>query len=152
MNMPAFQFRLTTVLRLREAVRDERRGELADALRVDSALRDKLAEFAAELNSLRLECHRASGPGRVPIDGLLDAQRFELHVRGEQATVQSQLQALAGEIERRRLALVEADREVRVLEKLREARQAEHAVDERRQEAKELDEVAARCVAREDGP
>jgi flagellar FliJ protein len=150
--MPAFQFRLTTVLRLREAVRDERRGELADALRVEAALRERLGEFAAELESLRRQCQRVNGPGRVPIDGLLDAQRFELHVRGEQAAVQSQLQALAGEIERRRLALVEADREVRVLEKLRETRQAEHADDERRQEAKELDEVATRCVVREDRP
>jgi flagellar protein FliJ len=149
--MPHFQFRLATVLRLHEADRDERRAELADALRVEAALRERLSACDQELDVLRRDCQRAGGPGRVPVDALLDAQRFELHLRGEQAAYAAQLRSIAEEIDRRRQALVEADREVRVLEKLREARRVQHDEDELRREVKALDEAAARCAAREDG-
>ena len=43
-----------------------------------------------------------------------------------------------------RAALVEADREVRVLEKLRENQQRAHAQQEFLQEVKQLDEIAGR--------
>ena len=54
------------------------------------------------------------------------------------------------EIERRRAALVEADREVRVLEKLRERKWSEHQTAELRHELRQLDEVAVQRWQRED--
>ncbi len=56
---------------------------------------------------------------------------------------------MATEIERRRQALVEADREVRVLEKLRERQAEQHRREEDLQEAKRLDEVAAQQAFRQ---
>jgi flagellar export protein FliJ len=55
-------------------------------------------------------------------------------------------------MEHRRVALAEANREVRVLEKLRDRQHERHRQEENRQEIKELDEVAGRRAVREEAP
>ena len=50
---------------------------------------------------------------------------------------------LTDEVERRRLVLTEADRQVRVLEKLKERKREDAVRLEQRQEMKQLDEAAA---------
>jgi flagellar export protein FliJ len=49
---------------------------------------------------------------------------------------------LSVETERRRLALVETDRDVKALELLKERQHNEHLKEERRRDTKELDEAA----------
>ena len=140
--MPRFQFRLQTLYRLREAARDERREQLADALRVDDALRSRGEELANERRTAREL--QALGTGRVDIDRLLEAQRYEASLLVEIAHVDQQRARVAEEVERRRTALVEADRELKVLEKLRELRRSEHRLVEAVEENKRLDEAGAR--------
>ena len=55
---------------------------------------------------------------------------------------------MAAEIDRRRRALLAADRDVKVLEKLRERRLVQHRLEEERQLAKQLDEAALQAVGR----
>jgi len=147
--MPKFKFRLATLLRLREAARDERRTQLAEAYRVDDVLQQRLSRVREEMDRLREQCRRAAGPGTVDIDRLVESQRYELSLRAQQHQLLRQREALAAEIERRRAALVEANREVRVLENLREKQAARYQQEENRREIKRLDEVAQRRAAQE---
>jgi flagellar protein FliJ len=144
-----FKFRLATLLRMREATRDQRRGALAEAYRVDELLRRQLDATGNELEQLKGHCRRAVGPGEVDVDRLVEAQRYELTLRRQQAHVLGQREVVAGEIERRRQALIEADREVRVLEKLREKQADAHRCAEEYREARRLDEVAQQQSMRE---
>lgn len=148
--MPRFKFRLATLLKLREATRDERRVQLAEAYRVDDVLRQRLEGVGNELGWLRDLCRRAVGPGTVDVDRLVETQRYELTLRVQQHQLQQQREAVAAEIERRRQSLVEANREVRVLEKLREKQSQRHDFEENRREMKRLDEVAQRCAVQEE--
>jgi flagellar FliJ protein len=144
--MQPFQFRLATLMRLRESWRDEKRGELAQALRADAALLDRLQELEGDLRQLRVNAtHQSVGP--INVDRLLDAQRYELLLRAEEQMAIAQRKLLAEEIERRRLVLVEADREVRVLEKMKETQAARHQAEEERREQAQLDEIALRPFA-----
>jgi flagellar FliJ protein len=147
--MPKFTFRLATLLRLREATRDERRLQLAEAYRVDEVLQQRLRAAAEELQALRQRCRQAVGPGTVDVDRIVAAQRYELALRAFQRGLEQQREAVAAEIERRRLALVEANREVRVLEKLREKQAARFQEEENRRDIRRLDEVALQRAARE---
>jgi len=140
--MPPFRFRLQTLARLHQASRDERRAELADALRVDDALREQLTEL--EENRRLARRIQSLGAGPVDVDRLLEAQRYETSVIVELRHVEDQRTRVAEEIERRRTALVEADRQVKVLDKLRESQQAEHVAAELAAEMKVLDEAAGR--------
>lgn len=145
--MPRFQFRLATLLKLRMAHRDERRGQLAEALR----LGDELQLRHDEIEELLREAQQTQtvSPGAVNVDRLLDATRYDVVLRVEKSKLEGQQAAVAAEIEKRREALVAADRDVRSLELLRETQQERHRAEEEDRARKELDEIAGRRHAAE---
>jgi flagellar FliJ protein len=140
---------LATLLQLREAARDERRAELAEAYRADTLIGQQIHALDTELKRLLEECRRAVSPGKIDVDRLLAAQRHELVLRAQIQFIGHQRQRLAAEIARRRQALVEANREVRVLEKLRHKQLERHQTEENRRDVKRLDEVAQQRAVRE---
>ena len=77
----------------------------------------------AGLNQLR---HERTATGPVNIDLFVSASRYEAVLRAELATIAGHEATLAAEIERRRQALMAADHEVRMLEKLRDKQRELH--------------------------
>jgi flagellar export protein FliJ len=144
-----FKFRLATFERVCESVRDERRGQLAEALRLEESLNERSQQLDQELADLLSQAQQAAKPGRVNVDRLINAQQYEVVLRGEQQTIARQRVVLEAEIERRRESLVAADREVRTLEKLRESQQQRFRQEENAREMKVLDEVASRMTREE---
>ena len=140
----SFQFRLATLHKLREQTRDERRGELAQAYEAERILKARASELKTELieNQERL---RELGKRRdLQVDLLTDARRYESLLNHAAAETARQTAEVAQEVERRRLALLEADREVKALEKLRERQQLAYDFQESKQEDRRLDEAALR--------
>jgi flagellar export protein FliJ len=140
--MARFKFRLATLLKLREAARDERRMELAQAYEADDVLRGHSEHVQTEMNSLIDQCRKAAGPGTIDLDRLIEAQRYEIILKVQQSHLIEQRGRLAAEIERRRVALLAANREVRILEKLREHQAEQYKQEQNRLDVKRLDEVA----------
>lgn len=140
--MSTFKFRLQTLLRMRMADRDEKRGKLAEAYQAERILQGRIEELARDIGEARDRARRGSSPGEINVDMLLNSHRYEVLLAAQKKALEQQLTQVQAEVERRRLTLVEADREVRVLEKLREKRLGEHAQGELKKEVKELDEVA----------
>ncbi len=141
--MAKFRFRLATVLRLAESVRDQRRSQLGEAYRAEETLQRHETVLAEELSALRAVGRQAVAPGSVDLDRIVESQRYELAIRAQQKHLAMQRQALDDELKRRRGALLAANREVRVLEKLRERQDQRHCEEEMRREIRQLDEVAA---------
>ena len=135
-------FRLHTLLRLRIAERDERRADLAKALRAEEMLRAEQARLNAEQAELAQRARSLKSPGAANVDALLSTHRYEVVLAAQARQLSAQLTQVAAEIERRRLVLVEADRQVRVLEKLRERQAAAARIQEERLDAKRYDELA----------
>ena len=144
--MPKFHFRLATLLRLRETTRDDCRVQLAEAQRADAELQAQSARLDAEQQQLQRECRTAGGPGTVDLPHLVEACRYASALRAQEAELQQQRRALDAEIDRRRQALLAADRDVRMLEKLRENQWQAHRQAEERQEGKRLDETALQAA------
>jgi len=144
--MAKFRFRLSTLLRVRENVRDECRQQLIAAQRAEEVIAARVAALDEALASLRLHALVASRPGPVNVDRLLDAGRYEMMLKAERHAADEQRQAVIGEIDRRRQALVEADREVKSLDKLRTQQALRHRQEESRQEIKQMDEAALQTV------
>lgn len=140
--MPRFRFRLESVLKLRRAKRDERRQKLAEAYEAEQVLQRHQQELADEMEQVRARLREESMPGEVNVDGLLDVHRYELLLLARRAQLQQQQARIAEEVARRRQALVEADREVRTLEKLEEKQALAHRQNEQRLEIKQFDESA----------
>lgn len=142
--MTKFQFRLETLLKLRRSIRNQRRAELAEAYQADEIAQRHQDQLADEVSQTNEQIRQATQPGSLDVDKLLDAHRYELVIATRQKQLQVQRQQLVQEIERRRQRLVEADRDVRVLEKLRERQSLQHREMEQRTDVKEFDEVAVR--------
>jgi flagellar FliJ protein len=140
--MPRFRFRLETVLKLRRGERDERRRHLAEALEAEQILMQHEHEVDAEVAGVREHLRRGSKPGEVHVDGLINAHRYELVLRTRKMQIQQQKEQVAAEVERRRQALVEADKHVRMLEKLEEKQRLAHRRQQVQREIKQLDETA----------
>lgn len=140
-------FRLATLLKLREQTRDERRRELAQAFEAERILRERAATLQTDIEATRQRARGAS-MGEINVETLLTARRYELTVKGELKEVNGQIAQVLEEIDRRRQALLEADRDVKVLEKLRELQAAQHAAQEQRRENHQLDEAGIRGFAR----
>lgn len=147
--MPAFKYRLATLLKLREGARDERRAQLAEAYLAEQKLHERRGELRQELAQCE-ELQRRGAAGALDVDRLLDTHRYQLVLKAELAVIERQNEVLAAEIEKRRQALVAADREVRVLEKLRETQYGRFLQQQSLLEMKQLDEVASRTSPAEE--
>jgi len=144
--MPEPRFRLATLLRLRESTRDECRARLAEACGADQKLIDQLTRLGMEQQRVQDECRKAAGPGDVDVGRLVEAHRYTLSLRAREEELRQRRQTLAAEIQRRRQALLKADQDVQVLEKLRDRRLQRHRLEEERQEAKQIDEAALQAA------
>ncbi len=141
--MARFRFRLQTLRRLREIHRDEQRGRLATAYEAERILAEQRDALAAEGVALTHAQRQLMQQGALDVNQLLAAQRYQLALEAQSRTLAEQAAKLAEEVERRRLALVEADREVRVLDKLEERQRQQHRAHAQRAETKVLDEVGS---------
>ena len=140
--MSSFRFRLETLLRLRLADRDLRRQELAKAQRAEDTLLGQADTLAREQNDVQELSRKLASPGAADVDRLIASHRYELVLRARSQQLVNQIEQVRGEVERRRQVLVEADRQVRVLEKLRDRQQAAHQARAEKFEQKQLDEQA----------
>jgi flagellar export protein FliJ len=147
--MAPFQFRLETLLRIKLLTRDERRRQLAEAYEAEQIVTWQISELESEMSDWKRQAAEAL-LGLVDVDRILAFHRHELVLKSREQALNEQRKMLAIESEKRRAALVEADREVRVLEKYRDLRLEQHRIDEARREAKQMDELALGVFLRRD--
>lgn len=134
-------FRLQTVFRLREAARDAARAQLADALRASEVLEGQKSDLQFRFTELMEQRRHASETADTA--WLLNAGRYELVLRGDERTIQENQAKIEQEIERRRVLVAEAEREVKALDLLRERAEAHERVEKAKREARRLDEFAS---------
>ena len=142
--MARFTFRMATLLKLRESARDERQAILLQARQAADILREQRESLERESQRLDQQSRDAVLPGPINVDRLLHSRRYELLLRAQQQDLFQQQQVVDAEVLKRQQALVEANREVRVLELLREKQRARYREEEARQEMKAIDEAAQR--------
>jgi flagellar FliJ protein len=140
--MPRFRFRLHALRRLREIHRDEQRLRLATAYEAERILAEQRAVNAHEAAALSQAQRHLMQQGALDVNQLLTSQRYQLALEAQSRTLAEQAVRLAAEVERRRHSVVEADRDVRVLDKLEERQRRQHRENAERAEMKTLDEVA----------
>ena len=148
--MAQFKFRLESLQQLREAERQQRRIELAEAFHAESLLREHAARLEQDIREVEKRSRVISSPGRVHVDRVLDTHRYKLLLKSQLMTLSQKEAQLQSEIERRRTALAASDRDVRVLEKLRERKQQEHDASESKRELRQLDESAVQRWTRDE--
>jgi flagellar protein FliJ len=142
-----FRFRLTTLMRLRQTARDERRQEFAVAQQHERSICERIAGLDRQLVELRNRSDALSQAGSIDIDRLRDTARYQSLLATERQAAQQALEGCSAHVNRLRQSLVEADRELKSLEKLQSRQQDRHRHRQRKHELGQLDEAGIRITA-----
>jgi flagellar export protein FliJ len=142
--MARFQFRLATLMKLRKEARNLRRTELNRAQEAAATLAERRADVDSRIAQLASQVRGAVGPGTIDLEPMIQAQRYQAVLQAERHALDDQAAVVAEEVQRRHTAVVAADREVRILEKLHDRQAARHREEELKEETRQLDEAAAR--------
>lgn len=134
--MKKFRFRLERVLRYREIVRDERRRELMDATHALRIAEERLRELEAAQRNGGLEAGAVLSVEEVRLYGLF-ATRMEAEILQQRVAIAA---AENGVVEAR-ARYVEAAKEAKTLETLKERRQTQYAEYVLKEDEKFLDEL-----------
>lgn len=146
--MGAFTFRLQSVLKVRREARDQARYELARALQAETILKTQQEEGQEEVRQLLSQLVKAQTTGEISVDWIMELRRYEVVLKTQLAQVLEQMEQVGGEVERRRDLLANADREVKVLERLEAKKKNEWLKREQRLEQVENDEAAGQVFLR----
>lgn len=142
--MDSTAFRLQPLIKLREAERDQRRSALAKAHQAEQILQQQIDQTASDVTAAYQNLQAMAAPGELNVDQLLDGHRYQMLLKSQQQRLKQQQNQLQDEIEKQRAALVEADRQLKMLEKLRRRKETEQRAADQKLETRQLDEVALR--------
>lgn len=136
-----FKFRLAPLLKLREHREKERQKEHAAAM----GELDLQTQANSHLDTERvntLDQQRTRLAGRISVAEALICSRYIIKLRRRRLAGDELVHALRKDTEKKRFRLVEAARDRKIFELLRDKQQLRHRRDIDMQEQKELDEVA----------
>lgn len=143
-----FRFRLEKLEKLRERVRDQRQRALAEAQsyrqRVVGQIDQIEATRAAEIESLTQQM----ATGDLSVDRVIQTRAFEGLLKKYRGYLDRQLEQVDQVVRSRRDALVAAERDVRILEKLEEKLRARYDQAQARAELEQMDELGTTAASR----
>jgi len=145
-----FRFRLTTLMRLRQIARDERRQELAALQQLEQSINDQITSLDSQMAELRRRSAAMNQAGSIDVDRLRETVRYQSLLAARRQAALVELENCSTQVHRLRQSLVKADRELKSLEKLQSRQQDRYLKTERKRELRQLDEAGLRIVATRD--
>ena len=145
--MRQFAYRFQRVLEIKERLEDARKAALGEVVSV----LNREEEILRDLQETRTRCLHAGRfqPAAAVDANLLDVQAAYLQrLKRECGEMQDQIRQVESVVEEKRKELMEATKERRVFEILREQREKTYKRDQKRQERRLLDDVGTQLYLR----
>ena len=146
--MPRFLFNLQGVLRQRKLVEDQRQRDLAEVQRVYFAMEVELKAMGDQVRAASEDLRQNHLIGRISVDYLAAHRRFTLAMQRKALDHAAKMAEVKKRVDAARSALVEAAKQRKILDKLKERRQADWQADQNRRESTTTDEVAQQIGVR----
>ena len=138
-----FKFRLEPLITIRDNVLKEKQGELAKAYEARRIAVEKLEEIQRDLAGTTEAGREMMQSGRaISVDYLLGLRRHEAYLNAQRDLVQKHIILIDEEIEKRRDAVMEANKELKIVEKLKEKQRERYLAEQARKKTVMMDEVA----------
>ncbi len=153
--MPKFRFTLEGPLRQRRNVEQMRQRELAVALKAMQALQEELRALDESIKQANEDMRQGHMTGAIDTNYLAAHRRFIMSAQRKGMTLMQRIALAQREVNERRAAVVEAAKQFKVLEKLREHQWEGFRMEYARKEFAELDEIGTQIACRvssEDSP
>ena len=148
--MKRFGFRFQRILEIKERIEEARRAELGEVMVVLNRELEQLAAMRGTLNSYRRAGY-SQPAARVDAQLLGISASYNLRLEREIGEQLEHVRRIEVVVEDKRKKLLEATRERRVYEILKERAQEAHRREFNRQERIQLDEIGEQLYARREG-
>ena len=135
------RFRMATLLKVLEDRRSALREELSQADQALAILEGQVQQIDQDALD-RLQAIRQSVVGQVDVDWIVSNRRHAFVLKLQRAELRRNIDFVKDERERRRVALMEADREVEKLERMREQWLERRQQEQQRKDQQRLDELS----------
>ena len=139
-----FTFRLDPLISIRDNVLKEKQAELAKAYEAQRIIEQKQLDTERSIEANLQSAREMQQLGKVDVTLLLGIRRYDMFLASQLDEIRRHIAMIAEEIEIRRQAVIEANKELKIIEKLKERKREEYRVEERRKETIEMDEIAGR--------
>ncbi len=145
--MAKFQFRFQTLLAHHRRVEDQRQRDLAQHLRTRMILHDQIRDMQDTIRDSKRSM--ADGlVGTVDLTRVGQFARYSGHAAQRARQIVVKLASLEKQVEEARQALLDASKQRKALELLRDKHEAQWRYEQNRRETNELDELATTRYAR----
>lgn len=143
-----FRFRLETVERLRKQARDAQRRVVADAARTVGRVEERIVHLTRQLHDTLGGARETLRTGRLDLASLRGHELYRGWVHRRIAESYTELACRQSELDVERAKLVEASKQLKVIERLRERRWRRYLADVAREEQAASDEAAVQLYLR----
>ena len=138
-----FKFRLDPLITFRDNVLKERQAELAKAHEARRILEEDRQGIDRQLADGIVAARSAIQEGQtVDVNALLGFRRQEIFLRADRDRLTQMMGEIDKEIEKLLAAVVEANKELKIVEKLKEKQYEKYLSEESKTEMKIMDELA----------
>jgi flagellar FliJ protein len=149
--MARFAFKLEPVLRHRKMVEEQHQRELARLAGQLRQLQEELKALDAQAKAVAddVRSHHASGP--LNMEFLMSHRRYVAAMQDRALRLVQRMSVLQRQIDEARVALVEASKRRKSIEKLKERQHQRWLDDQSLRQVKELDEIGMQLAYRRAG-
>jgi flagellar export protein FliJ len=141
-----FKFRFEPLITIRDNILKECQAELAKAYEARRQLEELQNEIDTLLTNNIIEGRQMMLPGQqVNVNHLLGLRQQELFLRADYEKLAQNIKGIDEVIEMRRNAVILANRDLQIVEKLKEKRYEKYQQEERRKETVMMDDIARRA-------
>ena len=137
--MKKFEFRLQTLLNIREAAEKKVQNELAELLNVQNAMRAQQQDYNSKIENERGRLNKQMRDGNYSYSDVLAFEKFYEGAVRAINILELDIQGMEESVNEVRNRLIEASRERKVVEKLKEKKWKEYLYEFNREENKEND-------------
>jgi len=138
-----FKFRLDPLIAIRDHKLKECQRALAQAYEARKILEKDLQEIDRQLEEGIVAVRSVIQPGQtINLQNLIGFRRQEMFLRASQEELMEKIKAVDKGIDIRLAAVVEANKELKIIEKLKEKRYEKYLDAENKAEMKMMDEIA----------
>jgi flagellar protein FliJ len=140
--MGQFQFSLRQIKKLKEANRNQAADSLQQAMLATQQLEMQIDSLHSDLNE-QASIQNRSSLGIIRTQRVLESQRYQLQLLGHLQSLREKLALIQNECQRRRVILLEREKEVRVLQKLEEKQLQQWQHEQMKVHQRQLDDWAS---------
>jgi flagellar FliJ protein len=137
-----FRFRFETMLKIRRQREDEHKRIVADRIRQIQEVCHQMASLEMQIREELRAIRSGQEPGRIQMQHVIRHRHWLGRLHKAALDGQGRLQCLEAQLSQERVALSEAVKQRRILEKLKERQWRQHREQQERVEVRSADDVA----------